>query len=306
MATLYTNEANCFQSKRDTSLWNLTLGDTDPPELLRSCSSSPCTSPSGDGVSVVMKKHMFPTCDEAASCRDILNDIRSINAHEEASFFFAVSFVGKEPGPEVWYLMPRFEYDLQHFIEAATPAECAQVSLPVLTQVAEAMYFLHARDILHLDLKPANVLLSASPGLCACVSDFDSCRRVYAKGGLPLASHTEVVVQDTFHGTPEYAAPEQFMQRPCKASDVWAFGCTALQLCTGEPALWKDQGSQFMVFLQVCRHGSNAMLAMDAAVLQRANEHSAKLLCFVRDRMLCQEPWMRCCFVEVFRQLRDL
>ena len=96
-----------------------------------------------------------------------------------------------------------------------------------LRAVAEAMDYAHRLDVLHLDLKPANVLIG--PGGEPLVADFGLARRVDAIG---LGAGEEI------SGTPSYMAPEQALLRshPLTAStDIYGLGAILYELLTGQP-----------------------------------------------------------------------
>ena len=91
--------------------------------------------------------------------------------------------------------------------------------------IAAALSDLHQQHVLHLDLKPANVLFRSTGA--AVLIDF----------GL---SHHELLpdlLEEQFHrpmGTTEYMAPEQLMRvRSDRRSDIYALGAILYQLATG-------------------------------------------------------------------------
>jgi len=90
-------------------------------------------------------------------------------------------------------------------------------------QLAQALAHVHARGVVHLDLKPANLLLARDWSLRLCdfglsVLTADLVKRVHNK--------------DAFAGTPAYASPEQMMGQPAEQStDVWAAGVILYMLC---------------------------------------------------------------------------
>jgi len=97
-------------------------------------------------------------------------------------------------------------------------------------QIAEAMQMAHERDIVHRDIKPMNVLLTANgtPKL----ADFGLARLVSS------GSHT---VAGTILGSPDYMSPEQAAGRVADSrSDIYALGITLYEMLTGTPPFEGD------------------------------------------------------------------
>ena len=90
-------------------------------------------------------------------------------------------------------------------------------------QVLQALVYLHARGVIHRDLKAANILLNrrgdvklADFGVAAVMSDTDK--------------HFTIV------GSPYWMAPEIIQATGHSTlSDIWSLGCTVIELLTGEP-----------------------------------------------------------------------
>ena len=95
----------------------------------------------------------------------------------------------------------------------------------LLRTIAEAVDYAHRLGVLHLDLKPANVLLddNGDPH----VADFGLARRLEQ---CLVADNNEI------SGTPSYMAPEQATAGPQKitpATDIWGLGAIGYELVTG-------------------------------------------------------------------------
>ncbi|OYQ38879.1 serine/threonine protein kinase [Rhodoferax sp. TH121] len=116
-------------------------------------------------------------------------------------------------------------HTLQHWLDGPQP-----LAVEIITQLgaatARAAHALHQQNTVHLDLKPANVLLRDDGS--AVLLDFGlSCHAHYPD---LLAEQLRKAV-----GSPGWIAPEQVVGvRGDPRSDVFAIGVMLYQLCTGE------------------------------------------------------------------------
>ncbi|MEA2144065.1 MAG: eukaryotic-like serine/threonine-protein kinase [Solirubrobacteraceae bacterium] len=103
---------------------------------------------------------------------------------------------------------------------AAVPRETA---LRWLREAALALDAAHAADIVHRDVKPANLLIDANDRLA--VGDFGIAR---------LADDTQMTQTGQVLGTAAYLSPEQALGQPATAaSDRYALAVVAYELLTG-------------------------------------------------------------------------
>jgi serine/threonine-protein kinase len=94
----------------------------------------------------------------------------------------------------------------------------------IVAQVAAALDAAHARGLVHRDVKPANVLLTADDH--AYLTDFGLTKRVVADSD---ATKTGALV-----GTLNYVAPEQIRGEPVSPrTDVYGLGCLLFHVLTG-------------------------------------------------------------------------
>lgn len=130
-----------------------------------------------------------------------------------------------EVGEERFYVMP--------FVRGETLAErIRRGPLPeadvrrIVAEVADALAYVHARGIVHRDVKPANILLDAESG-AAMLTDFGIAR---------LKDATTVTGTGLVVGTPRYLAPEQAsagLDVVDGRADVYALGLVAWEAATG-------------------------------------------------------------------------
>jgi eukaryotic-like serine/threonine-protein kinase len=102
-------------------------------------------------------------------------------------------------------------------------------AVEIARKVADALDYAHEQGVVHRDVKPANILLSARGE--PLVADFGIARAVSQAGGGRL---TETGLS---LGTPHYMSPEQATgdQDVDPRSDVYALGCVLYELLAGEP-----------------------------------------------------------------------
>ena len=134
-----------------------------------------------------------------------------------------------------YFTMPFVEGEsLRMRIERNGALSVAQ-AVSVLRDVARALAYAHERGIIHRDIKPDNVLLTAG---AAVVADFGvskalSSARVRRHSG----NDASITTAGTALGTPAYMAPEQAAGDPNAdhRADLYAFGVMAYELLLGKP-----------------------------------------------------------------------
>ncbi len=161
------------------------------------------------------------------------NDIR-IAALVDHPGIVPILQVGPVDGA-LYYTMPYFPGGSLADRVASKPLTSPE-AVELLLPVARAVAYLHAQPtpIIHLDLKPGNVLLDAVG--VPHVADFGLARLLHGPDGRRVTARPG--------GTPEYMAPEQFEGWVSPACDVYGLGAVLYETLTGRPpfvgATWGD------------------------------------------------------------------
>jgi len=131
-----------------------------------------------------------------------------------------------EAGGLLYYVMPFVEeQSLRERLEqwGALPLDDA---LRVARDVAEALAFAHARNVVHRDVKPGNIMFV---GGHAVLADFGIAVAVSALAG------RRVTEPGAYVGTPEYMSPEQIFgeEQLDSRSDQYSLACVLFEMLAG-------------------------------------------------------------------------
>jgi serine/threonine-protein kinase len=96
-------------------------------------------------------------------------------------------------------------------------------------QICSAMNAAHEEGVIHLDLKPGNMMINRQ-GILK-IMDFGLARSMATQERGPKA-----VASNRLMGTPRYMAPEQFLKQPLdQRTDIYSIGIILYTLLTGSP-----------------------------------------------------------------------
>jgi serine/threonine protein kinase len=120
-------------------------------------------------------------------------------------------------------------HDLAWIVEQRGPLPAAD-ACEVVRRAALGLEHLHRHGLVHRDVKPANLMLTASRQVKLLDLGVARHLRVPAPGG-------QVTSVGQCLGTPDYMAPEQCLDSHAVdgRADIYALGCTLYELLTGQP-----------------------------------------------------------------------
>lgn len=138
---------------------------------------------------------------------------------------------------EFYYVMELLDgISLEHFVQLYGPMEPAR-AMYLLQQVCHSLGEAHSRGLVHRDIKPANIFMCrlGPDDDFVKVLDFGLVKHFEAQGVM-------LTKEGVTAGTPAYMAPEVALGRPGVdgRADLYALGCVAYYLLTGEPVFSAD------------------------------------------------------------------
>lgn len=171
----------------------------------------------------------------------LLHELRVLQALEHPGVVQVLDF-GRSGEGALWMA---FEYvpgvQLRHVLQTDTPMPFSRAK-PLMVQLLDALAAAHDKQIVHLDLKPGNVMVTRTPEGDERIKllDFGLARRMDR-----LSDWNQTPAGDSV-GTPRYMAPELLLacDQPLDDSapvgpfcDVYAAGLIFFELLTGQPAM---------------------------------------------------------------------
>ncbi len=122
----------------------------------------------------------------------------------------------------------------QRRLYAGGPAQALSRILDIAIQFAWGLHFAHERGLVHQDVKPANVMMTADG--TAKVTDFGlaKARLLAGEPAVGLGNGQQSLLVSSRGMTPAYCSPEQAAGlRLSRRSDIWSWGLSVLEMFVG-------------------------------------------------------------------------
>jgi len=148
-------------------------------------------------------------------------------------------------------------------------------------QVADALDYAHAQNVVHRDIKPSNLLLD--PRGNAWVTDFGLAKLIE---GEDLSQSRDLV------GTLRFMAPERFRGVTDRRGDIYALGATLYEMLALQPAF--DERDQVQLIHQIAHQ--------PPVPLRQHDRHIPRDLETIVHKVLAKDPKDRC---DTAGELRD-
>ncbi|KAF9563140.1 hypothetical protein CPC08DRAFT_761081 [Agrocybe pediades] len=152
-----------------------------------------------------------------------------------------------------------------------------------VVKILEGLHYLHTSDVVHCDLKAANILTTKNGNVK--LSDFGVSLNLRAM---------EREIKDVA-GTPNWMAPEVIeLKGASTKSDIWSLGCTVIELLTGKPP-YAEVGNSMSVMFRIVEDDMPPIPEGCSEALRDFLEQ-----CFHKDptqrpdaEHLCEHPWLK-------------
>ncbi len=141
----------------------------------------------------------------------------------------------------LYFVMPFIEGESLRARLARTGELPIGEAVRLIRNVVDALVLAHKHGIVHRDIKPDNVLLSADHAL---VTDFGVAKAVTAA----TDQRRDLTTTGMAVGTPAYMSPEQAAGDPNidHRADIYAVGCMAYEMLTGRPPFDGDSAQTIL------------------------------------------------------------
>ncbi|KAK1259813.1 putative receptor-like protein kinase [Acorus gramineus] len=230
--------------------------------------------------------------------------VQHVNLTRLLGYCVAIPADDNDEGPYylVYEFVPNGSLDAWIFPGARARGSCLswEMRRQVAVDMARALAYIHhdcRSRILHLDVKPENVLLDED--FRARVTDFGLSR---------LMEREESRVVTTVRGTRGYLAPEWFLEGAIsEKSDVYSFGIVLLEIIGGKRSVRMiDGGEKWSYFprqVSECVRERRVMGVVDERIVGEVEEREVKVLIYVGLWCVNEKPGLRPTMAQVVDML---
>ncbi|KAF8887180.1 hypothetical protein BD779DRAFT_1528545 [Infundibulicybe gibba] len=176
--------------------------------------------------------HRSKTSTTAARVRSLWNEMKIVRTFKS------------DPHPSIipfhsFIITPSYALITMAFLPTLVPVEVEETKARQwFRSLLSGVEFLHKRGVVHNDIKPANILLSAES--VPVLVDFGFAEKYDIESSTAFHSNLS-------YGTPEYLSPERARGLPhdTRKSDVWSLGVTFFEILIGRTPFEYSDGEQF-------------------------------------------------------------
>ena len=159
----------------------------------------------------------------------IVDQLKEIKTQTALSHPHVVKAFGYSVDRDFLIVMELCATDLENFVFGRS-VDSSQI-LEFLRQMASVIAAMHARGMIHRDLKPQNVLLTSE--LLVKLGDFGLCASIKeVLSGMDMSSYVVSTLPFEGFATVNYVAPEQLGSQVKRRSECWTLGLIACALIT--------------------------------------------------------------------------
>ena len=151
-----------------------------------------------------------------------------------------LSMEGDDFDASQWINSVQRNFDFSSIQPRSVFDERAVRLLKYAAQIASALDYIHARGVVHCDVKPDNILVTATGK--AVLIDFG-----LAVHQSSQANSKELLDSGLFFGTVMYLSPERILRQPFDArADLYALGCMMYEMVVGLPPVFCTEKDEIL------------------------------------------------------------
>ena len=175
------------------------------------------------GQDFALKQISLPNARVGAKLRQFKKEATLTHELKHSNIIKVYEYVDAPPQP--FFIMEYFDSENLKWAMAQLPDRVHKREFQILMAIADALAFVHSKGIVHKDIKPENVLVSANSDVR--LIDFSLASTKWDRM-LQFGRKVE--------GTPMYMSPEQIQGGKCDPrTDIYSFGVLMYELMTKRP-----------------------------------------------------------------------